>query len=76
MKFLLFTSTRSLSPLTLLVFEYDEIIVQGDDVEGEEEEDDDDDDDDDDEEEADDNELDCVASKSFILKSLKLEYCP
>jgi hypothetical protein len=73
-KFLLFTSTRSLSPLTLLVFEYDEIIVQGDDVEGEEEEDDDDDDDD--EEEADDIELDCVASKSFILKSLKLEYCP
>jgi hypothetical protein len=70
-KFLLFTSTRSLSPLTLPVFEYDEIFVQGDDVEGEEEEDDDDDD----EEEADDNELDCVASKSFILKSLKLEYC-
>ena len=70
MKFLLFTSTRSLSPLTLLGLEYDDIFVQGDDVEGEEEEDDD-------EEEADDNELDCGASKSFIRKSLKLENeCP
>jgi hypothetical protein len=49
--------------------EYDDIFVQGDDVEGEEEEDDD-------EEEADDNELDCGASKSFIRKSLKLENCP